>query len=314
MVGSVAPAWFEHAVSIEPDVGRVDVHGAEVAYLAWGDAAAPTMVLVHGGAAHARWWAALAPFLAEHHRVVALDLSGHGASGRRERYRPELWAEEVLAVAQAGGSGGRPVVVGHSMGGFVTVVAAAKHGAALDGAIVLDVPIRRPDPESQEGRGGRMFRSPKTYPDLDTAMEHFHLIPPQPCENTWLVRYIARHSLRETPDGWTWCFDPRIFTNREGPASPSDYAEALASAACRFAIINGARSHIVDEEVRAYMAELLADSPAAAAGVPFVEVPEAYHHLFLDQPLAVVTAIRAVLAAWRPVGTAPAEVQPPGTA
>lgn len=307
-----APAWFEHAIGIEPEVGRVRVAGAQVAYLAWGEASAPPMVLVHGGAAHARWWSVIAPFLAEDHRVVALDLTGHGDSEHREVYRPSTWAEEVLAVAAAATSGAPPVVVGHSMGGFVTVVAAAVHGRHLDGAIVLDAPIRRPDPESREGRGGRMFRAPKTYQDLATAMEHFHLVPPQPCDNDWLVAYIARHSLREVAEGWRWAFDPRIFTNREGPASPSDYVAALASASCRIAIVNGARSHIVDEEVRSYMAELLADSPAAAAGVPFVEVPEAYHHLFLDQPLAVVTAIRAVLATWRPVGTPPAEVDATG--
>lgn len=303
-----APAWFEHAIGIEPEAGRVPVAGADVAYLAWGETNAPPLVLVHGGAAHARWWSAIAPFLAEHHRVVALDLTGHGDSDHRAVYRPSIWAEEVLAVAQAATSGEPPVVVGHSMGGFVTVVAAAEHGHELHGAIVLDAPIRRPDPESREGRGGRMFRAPKTYPDLATAMEHFHLVPPQPCDNDWLVAYIARYSLREVDEGWRWAFDPHIFTSREGPASPSDYADALASAACRIAVVNGARSHIVDEEVRSYMAELLAGSPAAAAGVPFVEVPEAYHHLFLDQPLAVVTAIRAVLATWHPVGTPPAEV------
>jgi hypothetical protein len=55
----------------------------------------------------------------------------------------------------------------------------------------------------------------------------------------------------------------------------------------------------------------LAGSPAAVAGVPFVEVPEAHHHLILDQPLAVITAIRAVLATWQPVGEPPAQVLPP---
>lgn len=305
-----APAWFTEAVALEPDTGRVEVEGVEVAWLAWGDPTAPPMVLVHGGAAHARWWTAIAPFLAHHHRVVAIDLSGHGRSGRRGTYRAELWAEEVLAVARAGASEAPPVVVGHSMGGFVTIVTAATHGADLHGAIVLDAPIRRPDPESDEGRGGRMFRTPKTYPDLATAMDHFHLVPPQPCENAWLVRYIAEHSLHEVEDGWTWRFDPYLFARREGPATPSDYADALAAASCRIAIVNGERSDIVDDEVRSYMAELLAGSPAAVAGVPFVEVPEARHHLLLDQPLAVVTAIRSVLANWHPVGTGPADVIP----
>ncbi len=309
----IAPAWFTHGLSLTVDEGRVTVDGAEIAYLAWGDAAAPTMVLVHGGAAHAGWWQAIAPLLAEHHRVVAVDLSGHGDSDRREVYRAELWAEEVLAAASAGGSGQPPVVVGHSMGGFVTVVTAARHGAALDGAILLDAPIRRPDPESREGRGGRMFRAPKTYPDLETAVEHFHLVPPQPCDNGWLVDHIARRSLHRTSDGWVWKFDPAVFTSREGPASAGEYGHVLAAASCRIAIVNGARSDVVDQDVRAYMAELLAGSPAAVAGIPFVEVPEAYHHLILDQPVAVVTAIRAILATWRPVGEPPARVMPGAT-
>lgn len=305
-----APEWFERMLTLEPDQGRTTVDDVEVAWLAWGYADAPPMVLVHGGAAHARWWTAVAPALANHHRVVAIDLSGHGDSAHREIYRAEAWAEEILAVARDATNGEPPVVVGHSMGGFVTIVTAAKHGGDLRGAMVLDAPIRRPDPESDEGRGGRMFRTPKTYPDLATAMEHFHLVPPQPCDNGWLLRYVAEHSLREVNGGWTWKFDPLLFARREGPASPSEYADALAAASCRIAIVNGERSDIVDDEVRSYMAELLAGSPAAVAGVPFVEVPEARHHLLLDQPLAVVTAIRSVLASWHPVGTAPADVVP----
>ncbi len=300
--GTPRPAWFDAALAERPEVGRVEVDGCEIATWTWGPHDAPPLVLIHGGAAHGLWWSALAPLLAVDNRVVALDLSGHGDSGRRQAYRADQWAREVLAVAAAAGGRGRPVVAGHSMGGFVAIVAAANHGQELEGAIVLDAPVQRADPESEEGRGGRMFRAPKVYPDLATAMEHFHLVPPQPCDNGWLLEEIARTSLRQVEGGWTWKFDPRVFVSREGPSHPSEFAPKLASAACRIAVVNGERSSIVDAEVRAYMAELLAGSPAATAGVPFVEVPEAHHHLLLDQPLAVVTALRSVLAAWRPLG------------
>jgi pimeloyl-ACP methyl ester carboxylesterase len=307
-----APAWFLTSVATPAEVGVVRVDGADVATLAWGDRADPTLVLVHGGAAHAHWWSPLAPLLAETFRVVAVDLTGHGDSDRRDVYRVEQWTDELIAAAQAVGGAGRPVVAGHSMGGFVTIAAAARHGALLDGAIVLDAPVNRPDPESEEGLGGRMFRAPKTYPDLDSAVAHFHLVPPQPCDNPWMVAHVARHSLRAVDGGWTWKFDPGVFLRREGATQSSEFGPLLARAACRVAIVNGARSTIVDADVRAYMAELLADSPAAVAGVPFVEVPEAQHHLLLDQPLAVVTALRAVIATWRPVGRPPAEVPAPG--
>ncbi len=305
---SSPPGWFTDAVAREPEHARTEVEGVAIASQAWGSRDQPTMMLVHGGAAHAGWWRALGPVLAEGHRVVALDLSGHGDSGWRELYRSEQWAREILAVAAAQGGTGRPLVVGHSMGGFVTIVLAAIHGDQLEGAIVLDAPVSRPDPESEEGRGGRMFRAPKRYPDLATGVQHFHLVPPQPCANDWMVEQVARTSLREDDGAWVWKFDPRVFTAREGPSRPSHFGPQLARAACRLALINGSLSAIVDDDVRAYMTELLAGSPAAQAGVPIVDVPDAHHHLLLDQPLATIAAIRAVVAAWHPVGAPPPDV------
>ena len=61
------------------------------------------IVLVHGGAAHSRWWDHIGPLLAADRRVVAIDLSGHGDSGRRESYSFDAWAGEMLAVAADAG-------------------------------------------------------------------------------------------------------------------------------------------------------------------------------------------------------------------
>ena len=306
--GALPPPWFARAVAAPHESGAVEVLGATVRYLAWGSRDAPTLVLVHGGAAHAHWWSPLAPLFAASHRVLALDLTGHGDSDRREVYSVQTWADEVLAVALAAGGDEPPVVVGHSMGGFVTIATAALYGAQLAGAVIIDAPVHRPDPETMEGVAGGMFRAPKVYPDLEAAVGHFHLVPPQPCDNGWFVEHIARRSLAAVADGVTWKFDPGIFSSRSGENRPSEFGPLLARAACRVAIINGADSTIVDADIRAYMAELLADSRAGMAGVPFVEIPEARHHVMLDQPLALVSALRAVLATWRPVGTPPAPI------
>jgi pimeloyl-ACP methyl ester carboxylesterase len=303
-----APDWFRRSLATPGEEREVEVGGARVRYLAWGAPGARTLVLVHGGAAHAHWWSPLAPLFADGFRVLAIDLTGHGRSDRRDVYSVARWSEEVLAVAADGGGAGRPIVVGHSMGGFVTIATAALHGAELEGAVIIDAPVHRPDPETMEGVSGGMFRAPKVYPDMEEAVTHFHLVPPQPCTNGWLVAHIAHHSLMDVEGGVTWRFDPRIFTAREGANRPSEFGPLLAQAACRVAIVNGADSAIVDADVRAYMAELLADSPAGVAGVPFVEIPEAQHHVLLDQPLALVTALRAVFATWDPVGRAPAPV------
>ena len=113
-----------------------------------------------------------------------------------------------------------------------------RRGAAwpsLSGAVIVDSPVKRPDPESKEGEGGKAFRNPKTYPDLDTAIAHFHLIPEQPCENAFMVDHVARHSLHRTEAGWTWKFDPRVFL-RFPPRTLHDY---LARVRCRVALMRG---------------------------------------------------------------------------
>jgi pimeloyl-ACP methyl ester carboxylesterase len=133
-----------------------------------------------------------------------------------------------------------------------------------------------------------MFRNPKTYPDLASALEHFHLMPPQPATNPFIIRHVARHSLRQVPGGWTWKFDPRVFV-RDSVKPMSDY---LADARCRVAILRAEFSDLVPPETGEYMYELL------DRNAPIVEIPQAYHHLILDQPLAFIAALRALLADW----------------
>lgn len=284
----------------------VEVLGCPIHYRTWGERDRPALLLVHGGAAHTHWWDFLAPLLAEHYFVAALDLSGHGESGRRDEYPREVWANEMIAVAEACAFRGPPIAIGHSMGGLVTIAAASLHGEKLAGAIIVDAPVRRPDPESEERRRQPSdFRAHRIYPDLETATRRFRLLPPQPCENDFIIRHIARHSLREVTitkenlelvkgeaaiggTGFTWKFDNRVFVY----SSRSGMSQYLASVRCRVALLRGEFSIVVPPETGQYMYELL------DRNAPLVTIPQAHHHLLLDQPLAFISAIRALLADW----------------
>jgi pimeloyl-ACP methyl ester carboxylesterase len=287
MPAELAPSWFTKAIADVPEDHVVRVKGCDIHYLRWGELDRPGLVLVHGGAAHAQWWSFIAPQLARQYHVAAVDLSGHGDSGRRPVYAIETWADEVMACARNSGMAGKPVVVGHSMGGLVTIAAGNLYGEELWGGIVIDSPVRRPDPESEEGERGRMFSNPKTYQDLGTAIDHFHLQPSQPCENRFIIDFIARRSLRQTDGGWTWKFDPKVFLRQR-----QEIDHYLAEVRCRIAVLKGEYSDLVTPDVQEYIDELLGRSS------PIVEIPEAHHHVPLDQPLALVAALRAVLAEW----------------
>ena len=97
---------------------------------------APTLVLLHGLAATGplNWFPAFGP-LSEHHRVVAVDLRGHGCglpvSGR---FRLSVCADDVVAVADAL-SIDRFVPVGYSLGGPVAQLVWRRHRDRVDGLV-----------------------------------------------------------------------------------------------------------------------------------------------------------------------------------
>ena len=289
-----APDWFVRAAATPYQQSTIQVSGCPINVMEWGDPGKPGLVFVHGGAAHAHWWSFLAPLFTHRYHVAALDLSGHGHSGHRERYSHELWAREVMEVSAAVDFAGPPVVTGHSLGGLVAIQTAASHGDALAGAVIVDSPVRRPDPESEEGTRGRAFRAPGVYDDLETALEHFHLVPRQPPGPAYIIDHVARHSLHRTPEGWTWKFDPHLFDH-----TMVAMRDQLSSVRCRVALLRGEHSVVVPPDTADYMYELM------GRVAPVISIPEAHHHLILDQPLAFVAALRTLLADWEhsvPVG------------
>src|SRR5688572_18623779 len=102
-----------------------------------GGAGDTALVFVHGWLGNASWWDLTMQRFAPTHRVVALDLAGHGRSGsNRPEWTVEGFAGDVAAVVRALDLQ-RAVLVGHSMSGTITVQAARELGER----VVLLVPV-----------------------------------------------------------------------------------------------------------------------------------------------------------------------------
>jgi pimeloyl-ACP methyl ester carboxylesterase len=104
----------------------------------------PPVLLIHGiGCDHTTFAPQFEHFARRGHRVVAVDLRGHGKSDKpHHSYTMQLFADDLAWMcAQLGLE--KPVVIGHSMGG---VVALALRYPELPSAIVMiDAPVVRPD-------------------------------------------------------------------------------------------------------------------------------------------------------------------------
>lgn len=286
---SDVPAWFTQAVTTPYDRSEVEVHGARITYRTWGATGAPVVVLVHGGAAHAGWWDHVAPFLATAHRVVALDLSGHGDSDRRPSYDLETYAAEVLAVAEAEAPSGdeKPCVIGHSMGGFVALTAARDHGARLAGVCAIDSPVRQMSPEARAWReSGQRPPDNKVYPSREAVLARFRPLPNDGPVLPYVKDHVAAASVREVEGGWSWKFDPAIFFG--SAMEPEELAESV----CPAALIRGERG-LATTDITATVAERL------GGHVPVTVIPDAGHHIMLDQPVALVASLQALVGEWR---------------
>jgi len=124
------------------------VNGLEIAYRDIAEGF--PVVLVHGYTGNSRNWALTAPLLAEHFRVISMDLRGHGLSEKPKREEDHTYpqmAEDVhkllrhLQVDQA-------CVVGHSMGGRVVQELVLAHPEMFGALVLVDtmgetVPARR---------------------------------------------------------------------------------------------------------------------------------------------------------------------------
>lgn len=104
-----------------------------------GPADAPALILVHGITENRHSWDPLVPALANDHRVLAVDLRGHGESPDAEAFDPISYATDVVETASSTGIVA-PLVVGHSLGGVVASAYAAI--APCRGVVNVDQPLR----------------------------------------------------------------------------------------------------------------------------------------------------------------------------
>ena len=292
-----APDWFTDVLAIKPERSFFDVNGCDIELLTWGQVGKPGLLFLHGDSAHAEWWSFIAPFFAKDWRCAAISWSGMGRSGHKDNDYPfDEWSSEALAAIDAGqlDAGDGVMLAAHSLGGYPAIGASAR-SKRIKGIITLDtamIPkelltnVPRPQP-----------RPHRLYTSAAEALARYRLMPPTDLGEHYIIDHIARSGLMEVQGdgepGHKWRFDPNIWGNM-------DYRQEMIvspfEAQCPLALLVGEKSSLIDAEVAAYMRGLFPEN------TPFLSIPEAGHHIMIDQPLALVAALRVMLSRWPDAG------------
>jgi pimeloyl-ACP methyl ester carboxylesterase len=242
----------------------------------------PGILFVHGFRAHAHWWDHIAPSFADRHRVVALSLSGMGDSDSRDEYERGQFGRDMIGVAQACGFD-PAILITHSFGTLGALRAISEAPDRFSRLIMIDagLPI--------EGAPEHVMAEPprRVYPSREAALERFRLLPESPAPEPLVRAYIGNHSVRQDVDGWTWKFDPHL------PASINRqpyWRVNVEELSLPVDIILGDMTSIMTPP-RVAAAQKLAPH----AGAPIL-IPASEHHVMIDQPIALVAALRGLLA------------------
>lgn len=140
-------AETESATVTVPGGQILDLPGGELQAVEGGPRQGSPVVLIHCFTCAIDWWDGMRPALERRHRVLALDLRGHGGSEKPgSGYSIEEQAD-LVGAALASLDVRQATVVGHSLGGAVAVALAERHPATVGRLVIVDTP---PAPEGSD--------------------------------------------------------------------------------------------------------------------------------------------------------------------
>jgi pimeloyl-ACP methyl ester carboxylesterase len=294
-IGDSLPDWFGRAMQVSREDLTININGTDIKYFRWGNPDKPPVIFSHGFLSHRRCWAFIAPLLAEKYNLFAFDLSGMGDSGTAPAYDLDNRIEEISTFVEKLNLKQKPVLVGHSFGGGLYIHLLQQNPELARAVVACDTFMLRPQDVSAWIASSQMQRSApptqrKIYPDWETIYGRFVLSPPQPVACPFLFEYMAKHSVKQIDEGWTWKFDPAIIQRNEKERFWwSENADVFCNIKIPKAIIYGKNSALVQNPILDYLKEKSKTSFNA------IGIDDAHHHIMLDKPLELASAIDTTL-------------------
>jgi pimeloyl-ACP methyl ester carboxylesterase len=261
--------------------------GQEVSAIVW-RGSLPELVLLHGGGQNAHTWDTVA--LALGCPLIAIDLPGHGHSGRRpdRNYGPWRNAEAVAAVLDQlhGRWPGRGLaVVGMSLGGVTAIRLAALRPDLVRRLVVIDVTPQVHEPVRQLSLAERgavaLMSGPPVYDTFEAMADA--AVAASPRRPRSAVERGVRHNSVQLPDGrWTWRHD--LFDRPDAIEDFTPLWNDVAGISVPVMLVRGGDSGFVrDADVDRFR--------QAQPGLRVEVVPDAGHAVQSDQPLALARLI-----------------------
>jgi pimeloyl-ACP methyl ester carboxylesterase len=264
---------------------HTEANGLKLHYLDYGTAGRPPMLCLHGGAVNAHWFDFVAAgFTADYH-VRALDQRGHGGSAWADPpdYSYAAFASDLEQVIDRLDLDGA-VLVGHSMGGTVSLVHEATYPGRAKALVIVDSTLWS-TPERVASFHSVGNREGSTYATNEEFIARFKVRPEGTQAEPEVIRYLAQRGGRQGPDGrWRHKFDRNVYSKRELLDIPSLWPRVKIPVL----LVRGGLSDRITDEI-------YEDIKRRCPQAQLAEVPRSEHHVTLDNPRYFVRVVNEFL-------------------
>ena len=266
----------------------VERNQVKLHHLDWGNEGQHPIVLVHGIRLHAHVWSHFGRRFSDRYHILALDQRGHGDSGwgPGEHYNPEEFYEDLRHIVKERGLK-KFTLIGHSMGGRVSMLYASRHPETLERLVFVDITPGRPAGMSPTADMSRITETPppQDYASPEEAATYLKkimkLAPPEGIDES------VRFGMRRMDNGrYTWKYDPALF--RRATPSPVDMWAVVKSIPVPTLLMYGSHSNVVTPELAEQMGKTMPNCRVE-------RIESAGHGLFTDQPEAFADGVERFL-------------------
>jgi pimeloyl-ACP methyl ester carboxylesterase len=262
----------------------------------WSTSASPhtvadTIVLLHGLGDAAIAWLGVAPMLAERHRVLAVDLRGHGDSAWSDErdYSMDAYTADIEALFDRLDLG-TVSLVGHSLGAAIALRYTVRHPQKVAALVMVD---HGPDVANASAQHIRnvLRDAHRVYAHADDYAAL--LMERHPLGDKELLKRVAGASLRPAPaSGLVPKYDPQVVDERRDPLSSvggsqtaDETWQLLGKLRARTAMLRGMGSSVLPAAVAKRMIEIV------GARATLDTIPMAGHAVHLDNPAGLRRAL-----------------------
>ena len=209
------------------------------------------ILCVHGITANCRFWDCLASALAPHHRVIAMDLRGRGLSDKPPTgYSIEHHCKDILSLINDQGLE-RPVLMGHSLGAFISLVFAAQYPQKIHHLILVDGGGKLSETQMAKVFAGikpSLDRLGQIFPSLEAYLSQMKQAPYLQPWNSYMETYF-RYEIEKVEGGVRSRVHPKHIEEEALNLGKLDSREFYAKVTCPTLILRATKGMLAKDDL-----------------------------------------------------------------